>query len=592
MVQKQAFRSKQIGAGFSLVEVIVVSAVVALVFGGLFAGVRFSIELIGHTKAESGARSLAVARIEYVRSLPYESIGTVGGIPDGPIPQTATTTLNGITYTERVLIQYLDRPEDGFGVDDENGVTEDSKIVKVEYSWELRGKDRSVAVVTDVIPDGIESTSGGGTLFVNIFDAQVAPVAGADVHIYNDTGSTTIDVTVSTNENGIANFPGAPARSGYQITATKDGFSTDQTYSATAENPNPNPPHVSVLEGVVSTVNFAIDALSDLTILAVSPAVTGEFADTFVDGAGLFSHESTAVTGGSLTLSGSAGSYPSSGTAYAVVSAPSALESWQSFDVSGTAPAGTSYLVQLFAVTGSGTSTAYALIPDAVLPGNSAGFTAGPVDITSVDPATYPALALGATLASEDPTVAPELFDWELAYVESQQPIAGVTFDVEGAKTIGESGGSAVPKFATAVSTNGAGIATLADIEWDVYTISVDGAAEGYDIVEAYGILPYVLDPGVSEELTLVLDSHTAHSLRATVVDTAGEPVPGATVRLQNGGYDETIEASLYGQAYFGGIGAATTYSLSVDADGYAPYAQGNVEVSGTTELSVTLTGA
>ena len=53
--------------GFSLVEVIVVSALVTLIFGGLFTGVRFMVELIGHSKAESGARSLAVAKIEYIR---------------------------------------------------------------------------------------------------------------------------------------------------------------------------------------------------------------------------------------------------------------------------------------------------------------------------------------------------------------------------------------------------------------------------------------------------------------------------------------------------------------------------------------------
>lgn len=576
--------------GFSLVEVVVVSALLLLVFGGLFAGARLMIELVGHSKAESGARSLAVAKLEYIRSLDYDDVGTVGGIPAGPLPQTSTTTLNGITYTERILVQYKDRPEDGFGADDENGITEDSKVAKVEYTWTIRGNERSLVLTTDLIPRGIESTSGGGTLFINVFDSAVQPVDGASVHVYNDTGTSTIDVTVTTNANGIANFPGAPARSGYQVTATKDGYSTDQTYSATPSNPNPNPPHVSVIEGEVSTVNFAIDLLSDLTIRTVEPAVTGTLTDTFDDTSQLYELDSTTVSGGSLVLAGGAGSYASSGTARGTSSSPALLDSWQAVDFTGSAPTDTTLAVQVYDVTGSGTSTSYTLVSDTDLPGNSTGFTAGPIDISGLDTAAHPSLALGATLTSSDVNVTPSLEEWEISHIETQQPISGVTVDLVGAKTIGDNDGTPVPKYSGSVTTDGDGDGLLTDLEWDVYDITVDGAIEGYDIIEAYGLLPYALDPGVAETLTLVLDTYTTNSLRVTVTDQDNTFIEGAEVELARTGFSETTDTSIYGQVFFGGLTAASDYTLTITASGYEQYSQSSFAVDGTDTLHVKLT--
>src|SRR5688572_440861 len=125
--------------GMSFVEVVVTTAIVTLVFGGLMASFQVSISLIGRSKAEAGALALASERLEYIRSLSYDDVGTVGGIPEGAIPQTASSTLNGVSYDERVLVQYVDAEEDGSGSDDINGILADYKQVKVEYRWDARG---------------------------------------------------------------------------------------------------------------------------------------------------------------------------------------------------------------------------------------------------------------------------------------------------------------------------------------------------------------------------------------------------------------------------------------------------------------------
>lgn len=590
-IKNSKFEIKNSAAGFSFVEVIVVSTIVTLVFGGLLAGVQLMIELIGHSKAESGAQSLAVAKVEYIRSLPYADVGTVDGIPAGSIPQTSTTTLNGITYTEDVLVQYLDRPEDGFGTNDENDITEDSKVVKVTYSWNIRGEDRSFEMVTDIIPKGIESTSGGGTLFINVFDAEVQPVSGADVHVYNDTGTSTIDVTVETNADGIANFPGTPALSGYQITATKSGYSTDQTYSASSTNSDPNPPHVSVLKGEVSTVNFAIDALSDLTLQTREPAETNTFTDDFVDASNLSSQTDTSVSSGALVLAGSPGSYPSSGTARSVPITPSALASWESFDFTASSSADTEARVQLYSVSGSGTSTSYTLVPDEDLASNSTGFVSGPIDISGLDTSTYDSLALGAELSTSDANETPQITDWELTHVTTQQPIGGVTVGITGDKTIGENNESPVPKFDTNVTTDGSGDYTLSGIEWDTYSVDIP-SSEGYDIAEVTPLTPLALDPGVSEDLRLILVPDTTNSLRVAVTDTSGNTIADAEVELTRTGFSETQETSLNGQVFFSDLASHNDYSITVTADSYATFTQNNVTVDGDSDIRVEMTSS
>ena len=95
----------------TLVEVILASALLLLVFGGIMSAFQTITTLIGSSKAQAGAVALANERMEYIRSLSYDSVGTVSGIPNGPIPQTRTKSLNGITYTERVLIGYIDDPK-------------------------------------------------------------------------------------------------------------------------------------------------------------------------------------------------------------------------------------------------------------------------------------------------------------------------------------------------------------------------------------------------------------------------------------------------------------------------------------------------
>lgn len=568
--------------GFSFIELLVTAAVTTLVFGGIMASVQFALKIISTTKAKTGAISLAVERIEYIRSLSYADAGTAGGIPDGPISQNATTSLNGTLYHERVLIQYVDSPEDGLGGSDTNGILADFKEARIEYSWATPSGTSTVFLLTNIVPPGIESTDGGGTLAVNVFDAGVLPVSGASVRVYNDTTTTTIDTTRLTNVDGIAMFSGAPAAGDYQITVTKLGYSTDRTYSATTTNPTPITPHVAVVESTVSTMNFQIDELSDLLVRTIGPSTNGTMTDSFDDATLIGTQTDTVLETGAVVLAGGVGTYSPSGTVHSTSTEPSTITAWDTADWTATVPVNTTLLVQVYSVDGSGT---YTLIPDGDIPGNSVGFAMGPVSLSGLNTGTYDALALGATLATTDSSVTPSIESWSIGHIINEPAIGSVPFTLTGAKIIGT---GPVYKYDVSHTTNSSGERQITDLEWDSYGVSLDTGA--YDISQACSNLPYLLDPGVSDTLTLTLVPAVTDSLRVSVVDIAGNPITGANVGLSRTGFSDSGVTSTCGQVFFNsGISANTDFELDVDAVGYTSQNVTSVEISGSSVYVVTM---
>lgn len=142
--------------GAGIIEVVVGSALMALIFVGLFGVLQLGTRLATDNKSRTGALSLALERTEYIRSLEYDSIGTVGGDPSGALVVSEDIFINGITYTRRTYIVYVDDPKDGTGGSDANAITDDYKRVKVEVSWAGQVETRRVAIVTDITPLGIE----------------------------------------------------------------------------------------------------------------------------------------------------------------------------------------------------------------------------------------------------------------------------------------------------------------------------------------------------------------------------------------------------------------------------------------------------
>lgn len=255
--------------GVTLIDTVVGVSLMLVVFLGVFAAFQLSVDVVLNNKARAGAIALADERMEYVRSLPYASIGTVGGVPSGTLAQSETLSLNGVSYTRRTVAEYVDDPKDGTGAADTTG-TADYKAVKVEVSWPSRTGARDVSVVSRFEPTaGLESAVSGGTLAITVNNASGQPVSDAQVSIVNAGASPAVNLTTYTNVNGGVSLPGTPAASNYAVTVTKSGYSTAQTYSSTVSNPNPSPANLTVSSNQTTSSTFAIDQLATLTILTL-----------------------------------------------------------------------------------------------------------------------------------------------------------------------------------------------------------------------------------------------------------------------------------------------------------------------------------
>ncbi len=454
----------------TLIDTLVGSALVLIVFLAFFGLLRASLLVSGVAKAKAGATAVANSQIEYIRSLDYGNVGTVGGIPAGVVPQYATTTLNNIAYGMRTFIEYADDPADGSGASDSNGIITDYKHIRVAVTYTVREQTREVSLVSNLVPPSIETTSGGGTLRANVVDATGLPVSGASVRVVNAATSPTIDVTTFSSTAGVVDLPGAPASDQYEIYVSKTGYSEAQTYERDATNANPTPGYLTVVADSTTASTFAIDLLSTLTLRTFSPIAPNSFTDSFNDMSGLASSPNTQVTGGALTLSGTTGTYAASGSAQASSTEPTYLATWESAGTTYTEPAGTD--IHYSVATSDGT-----LLPDAVLAGNSAGFT-GTVSLSGISTSTYPGLTLVASLSSSDPNVTPQFLDWTINYTEGPLPLPNVPLTITGAKTIGStSGGAAIYKTEIATTTDASGVRTMT-LEWDSY----DVVSTGYTI--------------------------------------------------------------------------------------------------------------
>ncbi len=481
--------------GMSLVDVLVGVTLILIVFLALLGLLRASLLISSSSKTKAGATAIATSQMEYIRSLSYDAVGTIGGIPAGPVEQYATTTLNGIPYGVRTLIQYVDDSKDGSGVGDTNGITTDYKRVRIATTYEFRGDEREIVLVSNVVPPSVETNAGGGTLRVSVVNAVGGSVSGASVRIENSSLTPAIDVTTFTDITGTVMLPGAPTSTEYRISVSKNGYSSAQTYARDATNQNPTPGYLTVAQNQTTTGTFAIDVLSSFTVKTYSPVRPAVSSDTFADATHLADMLSTQVSAGSVTLSGASGSYSSSGSARSTTTAPTYLAAWTSVEATRALPAGT-------ALTISVTDSAGALLPDSIIPGNTTGFTTFPIDLSAVSTTTYPGLALRADLSTSDPLYAPAVEDWEIAFDEGPTPLPNVPFTLTGNKSKGTTGdGTPIYKTIVDDATDASGVRTRI-LEWDVYTLDING----YTLVSPTSTIPYVLEPGTTTEWGFIIE--------------------------------------------------------------------------------------
>lgn len=571
--------------GVTFIDTIVGTALMLVVFLGIAGVFQLSIDVVTNNKARAGAIALANERLEYIRSLAYASVGTVGGIPSGSIAQSEPALLNGVSYTRRTVAEYVDDPADGTGAADTNGITVDYKIVRVDVAWDSRAGTRHITLVTRISPpNGMEvacpPTAECGTLTISVMNKETQPVFNAQVNIVNTTASPAIDITTYTNTDGIVSLVGAPVAVGYEVTVTKSGYSTDRTYNASAQNTDPTPGPFTVSNNQTTSGTFRIDLLSNMSVNTFSLS-TNTWSDSFADESKIGPSTNIEISGNRARFAGiQPWTAPADLRSQTIT--PVALSRWGIFSWNDTQPSETTITYHVYYPSGSSP----ALVPDAVLPGNSAGFTTGTsVDLSTIPAGTYPSLILDAYMVALNPSApSPSVEDWNITYQSGEGIV--IPFTMRGVKTIGSGPGGIIYKYDQTLSADSSGVLAIPNLEWDSYTMTV-ASETGYDLASSCVPQPVVVPPNSSVTTQLFVSPHTDNSLLVDVKNGAGASLSGAIVRLTKGGsYDETVIADACGQTFFSNL-TNGNYSVSVSAAGYQPYSASGIDVTQTSRLSV-----
>ncbi len=557
--------------GFSLIDVIVGVALMLVLFLSLFGLLRASLQISTLTKTKATAVEIASTQIEYLRGLSYDFLGTVGGIPAGVVPVNATSTVDGVSYVTHTYIEYHDDPADGTGASDTNSVTTDYKIGKVTVTYSMHGLAKSVVLVSNFVPPGIESYTGGGTLSLHIVNALGQNVAGASVQIVNASTSPSINFTTFSDTSGLVMIGGAATSSMYQIYVTRDGHSSAQTYARTDQNVNPTPGYLTVAQNQTTSATFAIDTLATLTVSSFSPATTTTFSDTFANTSNLTSQTNTQVAGGDLSLVSEA----LSGSARSIALTPNTLNGWGILSGTLSTPGGTTAVIRVADVSGTP-------LPDATLPGNTTGFSSFPVSLTNIPVNIYSALTLQADLSSNSTSTTPVLEDWSLSYTTGPTSLPNVNFTLTGTKTVGTNG-SGLPIYKTIFNdTTGESGTKTESLEWDAYTLTLGSG----NLIESCEASPFPLAPAQASSATLLVGALTTNTLPVLVENSAGSRLADAKVVLSKSGYAATIPTSACGLAFFTGL-ASDTYTATVSATGYTTQVFPNISVAGHTPTTI-----
>lgn len=253
--------------GFTLVEMLVAVAVFSLVSIMVYQGYARIIETASVLTARTIASNIANEQIEIIRNMSYDTVGTIGGIPAGPLEPLRTLEREGRLFDLITTIRIIDQP---FGIalttPDEDALIGTAKLVEVEATCTSCDVSVSTIFNTLVAPSHLETLSDLGALRVRVFDASGNPLPQAQVSIENLNLIPAISLNDVTGNNGELTLLGAPpAIESYQIVVSLPGYSTDRTYAITPENPNPLRTHATVTAGDRTSLSFAIDQLSDMT---------------------------------------------------------------------------------------------------------------------------------------------------------------------------------------------------------------------------------------------------------------------------------------------------------------------------------------
>ncbi len=260
-------------AGFTLVEAMIVLLIFSLIAVCFYQTAILGIKYIRESKFKLEATALANEKMEIIRNLDYDDIGTTTSVPRGDILAEETVIQNTNTYYVSTFIKYIDDAYDGKqGLVPNDAIPNDYKEVKITVAWGTDPmKSRTVFLVSIFSPIGVEKSVGGGTLALNILDNSGNGIPQAQVRIKNQ--SEGVDMTVSSDDTGNISLPSMPVGDrNYSLEVSKSGYYSANTYPPYPTSTfNPVDIHASVIADTLNMKAVITDKISSINLTTEDP---------------------------------------------------------------------------------------------------------------------------------------------------------------------------------------------------------------------------------------------------------------------------------------------------------------------------------
>lgn len=258
--------------GFSLVEVMVGVAIFVIFAVGIYSGIQFIFKVVYQSRLRIIETAVLNEQIEIIRNMSFYDVGIISGSPAGVLNHVVTTTLNNIDFTITRTIRNIDDPYDGtIGGEPNDTAPADYKLVELEIICDTCGQRVPLKMTTYVSPKFLEGDPDHGALFIEVFDAEGEPVQGAEVHVVSTEADPAIDLIDTTDNDGMLRLLDLGAGIDiYNITVTKEGYTSDQTREVSAELLSPVKPPASVVAQDVSEISFSIDEVSGMSVNTIN----------------------------------------------------------------------------------------------------------------------------------------------------------------------------------------------------------------------------------------------------------------------------------------------------------------------------------
>ncbi|MBU3964423.1 type II secretion system GspH family protein [Patescibacteria group bacterium] len=579
------FFSYNQNGGFTLIEVLVATLLISIIFLGIFGGFQLAVRVVAQSKARMQAVYLASEKIEEMRGLNFVDIETT----------QESIVVNGVEYNTETIVEDFDDCADGTieGFDCSGAIVlpdtapDDYKKIKVRVSWQTFFGGEMV-LSSYAASESLETGEGKGAMRVSLSDSlgqpieiltgdQLAPCSASSINIINngygldqcygtDTNNPGVRVLILDESLEPDDYKIIVSKSGY---AAAETFRSGDTYGGTIIS-TPNRKNPTINEGELYPITFIIDLLSDLNISTALAWSGDSFFDTFLNQNKISTIENLIVSNGQATLATSSPiSYFDSGYLESTPIVPGEITEWYDFEWSELEDTDTDITYQVFYAT----SSSWLLVPDIDIPGNSSGLEMSPVDLSQMDINKYSELKIGANFSTSDVLKTPTLYEWRASWKNGEETIiSNVSFDIRGDKTVGtDIEEYLIYKYSETLTSDSGGHKLISGLETDNYYFSgfiKNGSA--LNLNSSLSPMPFNLLSGTSTGFTLYLESDNSLLVKVKDVSIA-EPVFGAGVRLSNQGlgYDVSLTTNESGEALFLPLQISANYVLEIQAQNY-----------------------